>query len=161
MLCGVLTYLFSPDVLDGRETTRLLLAWNVGALLYLGLAGAMMARATHSSMRRRAIQEDEGKFVVLGGVIVATVACLAAIVLDLQSTGEPVRLTLESRHNQDADDHPIIWAARRPTPPLTYEHVSGAGEPLLWLADAYAWLVGAGGDWQRRLGNSVRVIDVG
>lgn len=83
MLCGVLTYLFSPDVLDGRETTRLLLAWNVGALLYLGLAGAMMARATHSSMRRRAIQEDEGKFVVLGGVIVATVACLAAIVLEL------------------------------------------------------------------------------
>ncbi len=91
----------------------------------------------------------------------ARAACLAAIVVDLQSTGEPVRLTLESRHNQDADDHPVIWAARRPTPPLTYEHVSGAGEPLLWLADAYAWLVGAGGDWQRRLGNSVRVIDVG
>lgn len=61
-----------------------------------------------------------------------------SLVVDMQSTGEAVRLTLESRHNQDADDHPVIWAARRPTPPLTCEHVSGAGEPLLWLADAYA-----------------------
>ncbi len=85
VLCGVLTYLFSPDVLDGRETSRLLLAWNVGTLLYLALAGVMMARATHSSMRHRAIQEDEGKFAVLGGVIVATVACLAAIVLELSN----------------------------------------------------------------------------
>ncbi len=41
-------------------------------------------------------------------------------------------------HSQDGDDHPVIWAARHPTPPLTYEHLSGAGEPLLWLADASA-----------------------
>ena len=90
----------------------------------------------------------------------ARAVCLAAIVVDLQSTGEPVRLTLESRHGQDADDHPVIWTARRQAPSLTYEHVGGEREPLLWLADAYAWLVGAGGDWRRRLGNSVRVIDV-
>ena len=51
---------------------------------------------------------------------------------------------IESRHNQDADDHPVIWAARRRAPSLTCEHVGGEREPLLWLADAYAWLVGAG-----------------
>lgn len=90
----------------------------------------------------------------------ARAACLAAIVGDLQSSGDPVRLTLESRHSQDAADHPVIWSARRPAPSLTYEHVGGESEPLLWLADAYAWLVGAGGDWRRRLGDSVRVVDV-
>lgn len=79
----------------------------------------------------------------------------------LQSTGSNVMLTLESRHEQDRVDHPVIWSARRRRPLLDYEHVSGGEEPMLWLADAFAWLVGAGGEWRRRIAPAVtEVVDV-
>jgi len=29
--------------------------------------------------------------------------------------------------------------------------LDSASEPLLWIADATAWCVGAGGDWARRI----------
>lgn len=91
----------------------------------------------------------------------ARAACLTAIVEHLQATGSAVKLTLESRHEQDQEDHPVIWSARHRQPALDYEHVSGAEEPMLWLADAFAWLVGAGGEWRRRISPAVaQVIDV-
>jgi hypothetical protein len=92
----------------------------------------------------------------------ARALCLAAIVQDLQAIGEPVSLVLESRHHQDADDQPIIAAARRRQPSLSYEHVDGDHDPLLWLPDSFAWLYGAGGDWRRRIEPAIRrVVDVG
>jgi hypothetical protein len=91
----------------------------------------------------------------------ARAECLAAIVTHLQELEQAVKLVIESRHEQDADDHPVIWAARRREPVLDYEHLTGDQEPLLWLPDAFAWLVGAGRDWQRRIAPAVtRVIDV-
>lgn len=92
----------------------------------------------------------------------ARALCLTAIVRDLQAYGSPVSMVLESRHHQDGDDEPIIAAARRPTPPLSYEHVDGDHDPLLWLPDSFAWLVGAGADWRRRIAPALRqVVDVG
>jgi hypothetical protein len=91
----------------------------------------------------------------------ARASCLTAIVDHLQETGSDVMLTLESRHEQDREDHPVIWSARRRHPLLDYQHVRGGEEPMLWLADAFAWLVGAGGAWQRRIAPAVtQVIDV-
>ena len=87
--------------------------------------------------------------------------CLAAIVSDVQARGEPVTLILESRHQQDEADHGVISSARVDVPALTYEHVVGSREPLLWLPDAFAWLVGAGGDWQRRVAGQVIRRSVG
>ncbi len=88
--------------------------------------------------------------------------CLAAIVSDLQVRGGPVSLILESRHHQDPEDYPVIASARRRQPPLSYEHVDGDHEPLLWLPDSFAWLWGAGGEWQRRIASAVgSVIEVG
>ncbi|WP_374260178.1 DUF1345 domain-containing protein [Zoogloea sp.] len=80
---AVLVYWLLPGFVQCRESTRLLITWNTGALLYLLLAAVMIVRATPTSMHRRAAQEDEGRFVVLGGVILASVACLAAIFLEL------------------------------------------------------------------------------
>lgn len=80
---GGLVYALLPASLASRETTRLLLAWNAGTLLYLLLAAVMILRATPAGMQARALREDEGRFAVLGGVILATLACLAAIVLEL------------------------------------------------------------------------------
>ncbi len=83
MVLGGLVYAWLPATLASRETTRLLLAWNAGALLYLLLAAVMIRRATPAGMQARALREDEGRLVVLAGVILATLACLAAIVLEL------------------------------------------------------------------------------
>jgi uncharacterized membrane protein len=41
-------------------SSRLLLAWDVGASLYLILAFVMMARSAVADMRRRAGSQDEG-----------------------------------------------------------------------------------------------------
>lgn len=77
--------------------------------------------------------------------------CLAAIIEDIQARGTGATLILESRHHQDVDDYGVIDRARRSKPPLTYEHVDGDHDPLLWLPDSFAWLVGARGDWRRRV----------
>jgi hypothetical protein len=84
--------------------------------------------------------------------------CLRAIVEDLQDRDEAVTLFLETRHEQDADDHGVIRSARRPEPVLTYQHLEAAEDPLLWLPDAYAWLVGAGAAWRRRIEPAIRTI---
>lgn len=61
----------------------------------------------------------------------------------------------------DVDDRPVIDAVRAGDPPLTYEHVDGVYEPLLWLPHAYAWLVGAGGDWRRRVLPAIdQIVDI-
>lgn len=63
--------------------TRWLVAWNVGAWLYICLAAAMMARSSQSSMRRRALREDEGQMVILFFVTVSVAVSLAAIAGEL------------------------------------------------------------------------------
>jgi uncharacterized membrane protein len=64
-------------------TTRALIAWDIGAALYLVLAWAMMLRANVERMRRRAKQQDDGAVVVLALTVFASLASLAAIVLEL------------------------------------------------------------------------------
>ncbi len=41
----------------------------------------------------------------------------------------------------------MLRAALGPKPPLTYEHMRKHEEPLLWLADGFAWAEGKGGIW--------------
>jgi uncharacterized membrane protein len=76
---GVAVAAFLPHATADQPVTRALLAWNAGTLLYLVLAGVMMARSNEESMQRRARREDEGRYVVLVLVVVAVVASLAAI----------------------------------------------------------------------------------
>ncbi len=83
LLVGVMCYPLLPKSLALHESTRLLLAWNAGVYLYLALAGMTIARATHEHMRHRAQVQDEGRFVVLIGVILATLASLIAIFAEL------------------------------------------------------------------------------
>ncbi len=91
----------------------------------------------------------------------ARAACLAAIVTHLQGLEAAVKLVIESRHEQDAADHPVIWSARARQPVLDYEHQTADVEPLLWLPDAFAWIVGAGAEWRRRVGQTVdRIVDL-
>jgi len=85
---GAFCYTLLPTSLAPREATRLLLSWNIGVYLYLVLAAVMITRATHERMRWRAQIQDEGRFVVLFGVILATVASMAAIFAELATVKE-------------------------------------------------------------------------
>jgi uncharacterized membrane protein len=83
ILIGVLTVFLLPKSLALHEVTRAIVGWNVGAWLYLILAARMMFWTNREKMRARAIAQDDGKFVVLGMVIVAAFVSIGAIVAEL------------------------------------------------------------------------------
>lgn len=72
-----------PAELDPHLVTRLLIAWNVGAILYVVLAAVMMIRSDDEEIRLRARSQDEGKYVILVLVVIAAIASLAAIGAEL------------------------------------------------------------------------------
>lgn len=59
-----------------QETRAMLIAFDVGAVLFLALMAVLMARATPTAMRRRARIQDEGKWAIL-----VMSLCVAAVVL--------------------------------------------------------------------------------
>jgi uncharacterized membrane protein len=68
--------------------TTALLSWVAGAGLYLALAWTMMVRASTEHMRWRARIQDDGAAVVLVLTVLAALASLAAIVLELSGIKE-------------------------------------------------------------------------
>jgi uncharacterized membrane protein len=68
-----------PSAVEAHLVTRLLIAWNTGACLYVLLAAVMMTRSSPQLMRVRAKVQDEGQGVILVLVVVSAVASLAAI----------------------------------------------------------------------------------
>ena len=84
---------------------------------------------------------------------VARTAILREVVSEIKES-RVVRLVLESRDIQDAQDKGDILRALRTNPirPFTYVHLFPSSEPLLWVPDAVAWSWGRGGDWRRRVG---------
>jgi ribosome-associated protein len=73
-------------------------------------------------------------------------ACLQVIVSEVQALGV-ARLVVESRQD-DSEDRRIITNARQPEPLLVFEHRTARHEPMLGLADAITWAIGAGANWQ-------------
>ncbi len=80
---------------------------------------------------------------------------------ELQRRRCDAELLIESREQLDSLDGVTIRRARRPEPLLSFQHLLPDHDPLLWLPDSFAWSVGAGGDWLRRIGPFVRVVEVG
>jgi uncharacterized membrane protein len=68
-----------PTSVARQPVTRWLIAWNVGAGLYVLLAAIMMIRSSTHHMRHRAQLQDDGQRTILALVVVATIASLAAI----------------------------------------------------------------------------------
>ena len=81
----------SYPVLPGawRPTTRLLACFDVGMVLYVALAWAMMARSSVDHMRERANGQDEGALAVLVLTLGAAVASLGAIAVELHGIHAP------------------------------------------------------------------------
>lgn len=83
VLVGVATASLLPPSLALHEITHLIVAWNAGTCLYMLLAIVMMFRSSHERMRARALQEDEGRIVLLALVVISSLISLGAIVAEL------------------------------------------------------------------------------
>ncbi|MGO4407465.1 DUF1345 domain-containing protein [Bosea sp. RAF48] len=72
---------------DWRWATRFLVAWDAGAIFYLGLLGATMFTESVDEIRARAERQDEGAFAILIIACLAASASLVAIVVQLSGIG--------------------------------------------------------------------------
>ena len=90
---GVIAFFLLPGTL--RLPTRLVVGWDVFTVLYLVLAYIMMLRCDVAHIRRSAILQDDGRFLILMITALGALASLAAIVLELgASKGNPAGLAL-------------------------------------------------------------------
>lgn len=76
---GIAITLALPSDWVHASLTRLLIGWNACTLLYLGLAAHMAARSDIERIRRRALVQSEGRFLVLGLAVASSVAVIIAI----------------------------------------------------------------------------------
>ncbi len=79
---AVAAFLLEPSAMSDRST-RMLVAWNVGTGLDIALNMLAVARATPSTIRRRASLTDEGRFAILILVVLAALATMGAIFVQL------------------------------------------------------------------------------
>ena len=78
---GIVLGLLLPSA--WRPTTRFLIAWDAGMLVYLTTATAMVLRADEKHLRRRVAVQDQGGGLILLISVAASVASLIAIVNEL------------------------------------------------------------------------------
>ena len=77
---------------DWRATTKVLIGWDAGLIVYLVLACEMLMRAELAHIRSRAKQEDEGALALLFFPVAAAIASMAAIFAQLsmaKNSGAP------------------------------------------------------------------------
>src|SRR4051812_8573422 len=78
---GVVAFFLLPDSL--RLVTRLLVGWDVSAALYLALVFTMVLRSGIAHIRRNAVLQDDGRFLILLVTALGAFASIAAIVFEL------------------------------------------------------------------------------
>lgn len=78
---GIISYFVLPDSL--RQVTRLLIAWDIFVGLYLLLVYTMVLRSGLAHVRRNAILQDDGQFLILLVTALGAFASIAAIVFEL------------------------------------------------------------------------------
>ena len=78
---GVAVFFLLPDT--RRLTTRLIVGWDFFATLYLVLAYLMMLRCDVGHIRRSAVLQDDGRFLILLVTALGALASLGAIVFEL------------------------------------------------------------------------------
>jgi uncharacterized membrane protein len=84
MAIGFAAFFVLPGAL--RLVTRLLISWDVFVALYLALVYAMMYRSGLRSIRRNAVLQDDGRFLIPVMTVLGAFASIAAIVFELAGT---------------------------------------------------------------------------
>lgn len=87
VIVGVGIYwILPPDLPWLRNTsTRFLIGWNIGLVLYLVSTAFVLARFDLGRVRRRAKDEDEGDVLILVLTVAAAAASVVAIIAELGS----------------------------------------------------------------------------
>ena len=78
---GIISFFCLPDTF--RLVTRLLVAWDIFVAAYLLLVYTMVVRSGLAHIRRNAILQDDGRFLILLVTAVGAFASIAAIVFEL------------------------------------------------------------------------------
>jgi uncharacterized membrane protein len=81
MAVGIAVFFLSPGSL--RLVTRLLAGWDVFVTVYLVLVLIMMLRCDHHHIRRSAILQDDGRFLILLVTALGAFASIGAILFEL------------------------------------------------------------------------------
>jgi len=81
LLTGAVAFFLLPGSL--RLVTRLLIAWDIFAGLYLMLVFIMVLRSGLAHIKRNAVLQDDGRFLILMVTATGAFASLAAIVSEL------------------------------------------------------------------------------
>jgi uncharacterized membrane protein len=81
MALGVIVFFLLPDT--RRLATRLIIGWDFFAALYLVLAYITMLRCDVGHIRRSAVLQDDGRFLILLVTAFGALASLGAIVFEL------------------------------------------------------------------------------
>jgi uncharacterized membrane protein len=115
VLIGIVAYLLLPGGL--RPVTRMLIGWDVFILVYLALVYIMMFRCGLAHIKRNAIQQDDGRFLILLVTALGAFASIAAIVFELGGSHRSVlALTLATVTIA------LSWATVHTTFALHYAH---------------------------------------
>ena len=161
-------YLLCAVTVDGSDAGQL--RREVRSML---LAGQRRLHFKLEGKRRRRVLLDQLVALDLDVAIVqsritpdhaaedARAECLAVIVGEVQIDGPAATLYIERRDGLDHHDRETIVRARLREPALNFEHLRPHGDPLLWIPDAFAWAVGARGEWLDRVRDAVTIRDLG
>jgi uncharacterized membrane protein len=115
ILIGLAAFFLLPGSL--RLVTRLLVSWDMFAGVYLVLAYIMMARCGLAYIRRNAVLQDDGRFLILLVTALGAFASIAAIVAELDAahrSGPDLALATATIA--------LSWAAVHTTFALHYAH---------------------------------------
>ena len=83
LLVGAIVASSGPWLGISSRLTQSLVGYDVGALIYIVWAFFVMRTSTKTDIRKRALTQDDGKFVVLILVVTAVVFSICAIFIDL------------------------------------------------------------------------------
>jgi len=122
MAIGVVAFFFLPESV--RLVTRLLISWDIFITIYLILVYTMMLRSGHAYLRRNAVLQDDGRFLILLVTALGAFASIAAIVFEL-GAGQRGAAQLSLATLTIA----LSWATVHTTFALHYAHDYYRGKP--------------------------------
>jgi uncharacterized membrane protein len=118
---GIVAFFVLPGTL--RLVTRLLISWDIFVTFYLVLAYAMMFRSGLAHIRRNAVLQDDGRFLILLVTAIGAFASIAAIVFELGAQRNAPQLALATVTIV------LSWAVIHTTFALHYAHDYYRGNP--------------------------------
>src|SRR5712671_2763807 len=81
---GILAFFLLPPSL--RLVTRLLISWDIFVAFYLVLVYTLVLRSGLAHIRRNAVLQDDGRFLILLVTATGAFASIAAIIFELDAT---------------------------------------------------------------------------